>query len=333
MPPNNNAATTDSVLATLRDTQVHSATFQQLTGSANVRDLSLYGIRKIRERIAREDQSVRAGHKGQDVSCLAWKVAAFWLLDEDVGEYYRAVEQSRSNGNGCSYRPVWQLTLRSMFGQHIANLQQLVLLLAYDWVMIDVMQEELGDGDAWWKEALARYEQVVADLIQDLSNQEEGIRKLLGNNIERFERACITERMMENGEIKEGTLGRVIVLETLRRAKKKAAELCRQESAVFERQLGQNRDNVQEGLRKGERTQLARANRLDLAFRQIGQPPAGYSGMASLAAFERKRLAEFVASRENELGSSEEGEALLKESSTLDKPRLLARVKPKDTSK
>ncbi|MFH1739153.1 MAG: hypothetical protein ABIH23_09100 [bacterium] len=326
MPLDHHTAANDPILSALDKAQVHFADFQKLTGVDDVRELTFNRIRKTRERIAREDRTVRFNNSGNGVTCLPWTVGAFWLRHEGLLEYFKVVQRVNATQGNSGVQPAWQLTVREVVNQHIGNLRQLVLSLAYDWVIIEAFSGKLLSHDhvALNKE-LTRCEQVVQDLIQKLLVERESIGSLLGVNVELYERAHITERMIHNGDIDETALGST--LEKLRLAQERARELCRQELAVFEQLLEATRGNVEEGLREGERAQFARVNRLDYTFQRIEEIPDGFVGLASLVAFDRRRLAAVVASREEELGPSKEGEALLAQSKVLDQTGDAPRVK------
>lgn len=318
----------DPILATLHKVQIHFATFGQLTGVDDLRKLTLHQIRRTREWMAREDQIVRSKHEGKDITCLAWTIGAFWLLPQGVNEYFKAVKESRSIGNGSSIQPTWGLTLREMVIQHVGNLRQLALSLAYDLVTIDALEEKLFRHHVNLKKEFDRCEHVVADLIQDLLMERDRLGELLSDdNVELYERLCMVERMFRTGEATETTLG--YTLEDVKQAQQRLEQLCRRQLTVYE----QLRERLGEGLRGGERTQLAHTSHLDYGLYQLGELPEGFVGLASLVTFERKRLAALVAAREEELGPSEEGKSLLAQSKELDEARVVARAKPEEPAK
>jgi hypothetical protein len=316
MSPDPAAAPTDPVLATLYEVQIHFATFRQLTGVDDPMELTLDRLRRTRERLAREHHAVRTKHRGEDITCLAWTVGVFWLLPDGVSEYVKAIEKSNAEKEGPGIHPVWRLTVREILDSHIANLRQLVLWVAYDLMTIDALKQKLPRDHVTLKTEFARCERVVVDLIQELSQERERFSKVLSDEVELYERAIMTERMIEAGDVTEGELGYTV--ETLRAAQKRIEDLCRRELAVYEQVLTMTRGRIQEGLRGGERAQLARTSRWDVAMHRFEEPPEGFMGLASLVSFERRRLAAIVATREEELGPSDEGEALLEESKALD---------------
>lgn len=324
--------TVDPILSALNKARIYSATFRQLTGVDDPLDLTLDRIRGTRESMARYDRVVRARYVGRDVTCLAWTEGAFWLLPQGVREYFRAIEEVHSRGDGWKVLPLWRLTLREMVANHLGNLKRLILSVAYDLVTIDAFREQLPRDYTMLKKEFSRCERVAAELIGDLLQERDRLVKLLdgvtGRNVELYERAYMTERMIETGQVTTRDLG--YGLEDLKRAQQRIHELCQRELAVYEHILNLTRGKMQEGLRGGERAQLARTNRMDYAFHQLDEVPEGFGGMVSLVAFERRRLATLVAAREEELGPSEEGGALLTESKALDEAPPVAPPKPKE---
>lgn len=319
-------SSSDPILATLYKVQVHFVTFRQLTGVDDPRELTLDRIRRTGERIIRADQIVRSKHEGQDITCLAWTVGAFWLLPEGVNEYIEAIQQSDSITNGFSPQPVWRLTMSEMLDQHLGNLRQLVLWVSYDLMSIDALKEKMPRDHVTLKNEFARCERVVLDLIQELSQERERFSKVLSDEVELYERAIMTERMIKSGELTETALG--YTLENLKQAQQRIHELCRRELAIYEQVLNLTRGRMQQGLREGERAHLSRTSRWDYAFSRFDDPPEGLMGRASLVTFERRRLASLVSAREEELGPSKEGETLLAESKTLDEARKTPRARP-----
>jgi len=137
--------------------------------------------------MGREEQVVRSKHSGQDVTCLAWTVGAFWLLPEGVDAYTRVMAQNRSPDGQATMYPVWRLTLREILDKHLGNLRQLVLWVAYDLLTIDKLKDKLPRDHVGLKTEFARCERVVADLIKELSQERERFRKILSQEEELYE--------------------------------------------------------------------------------------------------------------------------------------------------
>ncbi|MFH1740481.1 MAG: hypothetical protein ABIH23_15840 [bacterium] len=319
MCPEDTIAPPDPVLAVLYEVQVHFASFRQLTGVDDPWHLTRDRIKRTHERMGREDRIVRAQYEGKDVTCLAWTDGAFWLLPEGVEKYAAAIEETRAAGDGAPTQPVWRMTLRELLVQHTGNLKQLVMSVAYDLVAIESLREKLPTDHTMLKNEFARCERIVGDLIEELLKERERLGKVLGNNVELYERVLITEQMLERGEISEESLG--YSSQDLRRAQSRIRDLCQEELTVYEHVLNVARGRVQEGLRGGEHTQLTRTSRWDYTFHQFEEAPSGFLGLSSLVSFERRRLAAIVASREKELGESEEGKTLLQTAAEIDRPK------------
>ena len=316
MPPEDSIIPPDPILAVLCEVQVHNSSFRQLTGVDDPWQLNRARIERTRDRMAREDRIARGQYPGKDLSCIAWTDGAFWLLPEGVQKYAETIDRNRSPANGRTVQPIWKMTLRELLLQHTANLRQLVLSVAYDLVTLEGLKEKIPSDHAMLKKEFERCEQIVGDLVEELLEERERLGKVLTENVELYERTLITEQMLRRGDISEETLG--YTMEDLRRAQDRVRDLCRQELNVYQHVLNVSRGRMQEGLRTGEQTQLTRTSRWDYAFHQFEEPPEGFVGFAMLVSHERKRLAVIVASREEELGPSEEGKELLDLSRKLD---------------
>ncbi len=318
MPSLHRTAEVDPIVDTLNRVQVQFLSFSRLTGVDDLRKLTFNRIRKTRERIAREDQELRLKNEHKDLSCLPWTVGAFWLNPQGLNDYFSTVEKIQTDRRGSAVQPMWQMTLRELLNQHMGNLRQLVLSLAYDWAIIELLSGKLASRDhLTLSKEITRCEQTVQDLIQQFLSEQESLVKLMTVNIEIYERACLTERMIRSGSKAESSVAGT--LKNLKRAQERARELCRQELAIFDQLLTSIRGKVQEELRQGEWTQLTRTNRLNFALFQTEELPGGYATLASLVAFERKRLTACVLAREKELGATDEGNSLIAQSQALDK--------------
>lgn len=301
---------TDDLVELLEKEALHSTSFIDLTGTQNPWDVDYKNIRVIRSKLNDAEFGIRQAYSEKDVTCILAGKGAFWMPQGGLEKFLEKLEIPLKQLKIEGPIPTWKLTSAEIFSSHISNMRQMIMAASHDLILLDQLKENLAGNHDFLHREFERCERSLRLLLDEIKNQGPNLKHAMTQSAMLFERTKITRAMFENGEASPETLG--YSLEDLGKAQKLLEEKCRRELPAFQQRIASVSSHLKESLRNGEHTQLTRASRWDMAFSMLGQNiPQGYSGQSMVADKERDGLQSVVASREQELGESEEGKQAL----------------------
>ena len=299
----------DDLIATLEKEALFERPFEELTGTTHPWEVQYATIRTMRADLQKTELGVRQAYPDRDVTCVLSGTGAYWLprggLEKFLKELNIPLKQLKITGP----LPVWKLTTGEIFSSHISNMRQLILAVSHDLVLLDQLHDSLGANHDFLHREFERCERSVRVLLAEIKNQGPNLANAVSESMMLFERARITEAMLDRGEITVKDLG--YNLEDLHRAQELLDKRCRKELPAYQQRIQAAYNQMQNALRGGESTQLSRASRWEFAFSLMGTAPKGYEGQMIVSEKERDGLMTVVASREEELGESELGKTAL----------------------
>ncbi len=299
----------EEAIPILEEKAIIQATFEQLTGTGKPWEINLRKFNELRDKLHRVESELRATNPGKEITCIIGEKGMYWLFEEAFNAYKEKIEDAVKAVKEEGPMPVWRYTTAELLESHVNNMRQLIMAVAHDEVMLTMLKESLGDNHVMINREFENCERNVRAMLDDIRDQGEFLLSTMSHDILMAERCRITRDMIEKGAIQESDLG--YTANDLREVEKVIDERCKKALPAYQKRIASMYSIMQEEMRKSESTQLARASRWVLAY-SLMEPPEGFKGQAEIANKEHESLATVVASREEELGESEEGKKALK---------------------
>ncbi len=301
---------TDDLIELLEKESLYTSSFTDLTGTPNPWEVDYKNIRGIRESLANSELGLRQAYPGKDITCVLSGKGAFWMpqggLETFLEKLDIPIKQLKIEGP----TPVWKLTSAEIFSSHISNMRQMIMAASHDLILLEQLKENLGSNHDFLHREFEGCERSLRLLLDDIKNQGPNLKHAMTQSAMLYERIKITRALIENGQVKPEDLG--YSLEDLEKAHKIMLDRCRKELPAFQQRIDAANSHLREDLRGGEQTQLTRCSRWDMAFALLGENiPQGYGGQSLVADKERDGMQSVVASREQEMGETEEGKKAL----------------------
>lgn len=299
----------EAAIPILEEKAIIQATFEQLTGTGKPWEINIRKFNELREKLHRVENELRATNPGKEITCIIGERGMYWLFDDAFQAYKEKIEEAVNAIKSDGPMPVWRYTTAELLDSHVSNMRQLIMAVAHDEVLLTMLKESLGDNHIMLNREFENCERNVRAMLDDIRDQGEFLLSTMSHDILMAERCRITREMIERGTISESELG--YTANDLREVEKVIDKRCSKELPAYQKRIASLYSIMQEEMRKSESTQLSRASRWVLAY-SLMEPPKGFRGQAEIAQKEHENLATVVASREAELGESEEGKKALK---------------------
>lgn len=299
----------EEAIPILEEKAIIQATFEQLTGTGKPWEINLRKFNELREKLHRVEKELRAANPGKEITCIIGERGMYWLFDDAFNAYKEKIEAAVNAVKTDGPMPVWRYTTAELLESHVNNMRQLIMAVAHDEVMLTMLKESLGDNHLLLNREFENCERNVRAMLDDIRDQGEFLLSTMSHDILMAERCRITREMIERGAISENDLGYTAA--DLREVEKVVDKRCSKALPAYQKRIASMYSIMQEEMRKSESTQLSRASRWVLAY-SLMEAPQGFRGQAEIASKEHESLATVVASREQELGESEEGKKALK---------------------
>lgn len=302
---------TDDLIEVLEKEALHACPFLDLTGTQNPWEVDYKNIRNIRKKLNDAEYGVRQAYEGKEVTCILSGSGAFWMPQGGLETFLEKLDIPLKQLKIEGPTPVWKLTSAEIFSSHISNMRQMIMAASHDLILLEQLKANLGTNHDFLHREFEQCERSLRILLDEIKNQGPSIKHAMTQSAMLYERARITRTLIENGEASPEDLGYTI--EDLEKAAQYLEEKCRRELPAFQQRITAANNQLTDSLRGGEHTQLTRASRWDMAFSMLGpELPPGYGGQSMVSDKERDGMQSVVASREEELGESEEGKSALK---------------------
>ncbi|MBI1390201.1 MAG: hypothetical protein GC154_17310 [bacterium] len=293
----------------LEESATLQATFEQLTGTDKPWEVNLRKFKELREKLRRVEKELRETNADKEITCIIGERGMYWLFEEAFETFREKIDETLKKIKEEGPMPVWRYTTAEMLAAHVNNMRQLIMAVAHDIVLLDLLKESLGDNHVMLNREFENSERTVRAMLDDIRDQGEFLMSSVSHDLLMMERCRITREMIERGDVGEEILG--YTAEDLRRVEGILDERCKKEMPAYEKRIASMASIMRDEMRKSESAQLIRASRWVMAYSLLGDAPKGFKGQATMANKEQEGLEAFVASREEELGESEDGKKAL----------------------
>lgn len=299
----------DELIAQLAKTALCKISFQELTGFQYPWDVDYATFQLIKAKLDHIEKALRSANPAMDITCVITGHGAFWEPQEGLDLFKKNIDEKKVQMDEEGPYPVWKLTSSEIFVSHISNMRQLVLAAAHDTVLLEHLKDPLGNHHILFQREFENTERRVRILLDDISGQGENLEFAASKDVILLERVRVTQEMLNRGAISEKDLGYTV--EELDRVQQVLSKRCEKDYPKFRQRLNGTYNQIRESLREGECSQLRRVTHWDMAFSMLGTIPIGFRGQSQLVRDERELMTTVVASREEEIGGSTEGQAVL----------------------
>jgi len=298
----------DDLVDYLSNNSICDVSFQELTGTQHPWDVDMNVFQELKVKLDQIEKALRSANPELDITCVLSGHSAFWQSRDGLKLFMDKIKsQQKTNGNEPS--PIWKLTSSEIFASHISNMRQLILAAAHDQVLLEHLKDPLGNNHLMLQREFEHGERNVRLLLDDIADQGINIEFTTSKDIILLERIRITQDMLANNKITINDLG--YTQQELQHVQSILEKRIKQEFPKFRRRLTGAYNTIKESLRNGESTNLRRISHWEMAFALLGNPPIGYRGQSDLTTVEREKMTAIVASREDEIGPTEEGQTAL----------------------
>lgn len=299
----------ESAVPILEEKAIIRASFEQLTGVAHPWEINIRKFNEIRKKLYRVERELRDNNPTREVTCIIGERGMYWLFEDAYEAYRETIEEAVKELKDGGPMPVWRYTTTEMLEAHVGNMRQLIMAVAHDAVLLDMLKDSLGDNHVMLNREFENTERNVRAMLDDIRDQGEFLLSSVSHDLLMVERCRITREMIERGVVSEEQLG--YSAEELRRVEDVLDERCKKDLPAYEKRLAAIYSRMKDEMRKSESTQLVRSSRWVLAYSLLGEAPQGFRGQAEVASKEHETLSTVVKSREEELGESDEGKKAL----------------------
>ncbi|MDX9755616.1 MAG: hypothetical protein RBU29_16750 [bacterium] len=310
-----------TLLPLLEKHSICKVAYEELTETQFPWEMDRLRLHSTRKKMARIDLNLRAAHTAADITCLLAGEGAYWLDAQGFPPIHTSLQETLDGKRPNASLPIWKMTTAEMYSSHIDNLRRLVLTTSYDGVILEQLKRELGDHHTFFMQEFEHYDRYVRVLLDDMKDQGPNLQFAQSDTIILIERAHITQHILDNHIMTPQQLGysRQDLLRVIQILEKR----CSAETPTFRKRLETISSQMISALRDSEATQLSRASRWEFTFSLLKPAPLGYRGLAKLSTIEREFFQFLVTSREEELGASEQGTAVLQAASDVNSGAIL----------
>ncbi len=298
----------DDLVDHLSNHSICDVSFKELTGTQHPWDVDMNIFQEIKVKFDQIEKALRSANPELDITCVLSGHSAFWQSRDGLKVFLDKIEsEKKAEQDGPS--PIWKLTSAEIFASHISNMRQLILAAAHDQVLLNHLKDPLGNNHLMLQREFEHGERNVRILLDDISEQGINLEFTTSKDIILLERIRITQDMLAHNKISINDLG--YSQQELQHVQAILEKRVEKEFPKFRRRLNGAYNQIKESLHNGECTNLRRISHWEMAFALIGNPPIGYRGQSDLTTVEREKMTAIVASREDELGPTEEGQSSL----------------------
>ncbi len=298
----------DDLVEHLSSNSICTVSFQELTGEQHPWDVNMNTFQETKSNLDKIEKALRAANPELDITCIVSGRSAFWQSSDGLKLFLDKIEiQKQSDQNEPS--PIWKLTSSEIFTSHISNMRQLILAAAHDQVLLQHLKKPLGDNHIMLQREFEHGEHNVRVLLDDIAEQGSNLEFTTSKDIILLERIRITQEMLNQNKITINDLG--YSQQELQHVQAILEKRVEQDFPKFRQRMNGAYNQIKESLRNGESTNLRRISHWEMAFALIGPTPIGYRGQSNLTTVEREKMTAIVASREDEIGPTEEGQSAL----------------------
>lgn len=303
------ALISDEMVQVLEKIAIGKETFQNLTGVEYPWEIDRKTFSIIRERLIHIEMELRYRHSNHNLLCMATGESVYWLEEHNLDVLQEQMVQTIQNLNENGPMPVWKCTTAETLINHLRNIKRLILAVAHDSILLDQLKNHLGERHKVISREFELAERTILDLLSSLHDNGSKIGHALNQDIILLERCRITQKMIEEGEATERDLGYTQM--QIEEAIEKLTERCRRALPTAPLLMRSLNQFCRDALRKGESSQLTRASRWEILLSLVEDIPEESKAFLQLMSLERNGMSRFVASRERELGISEDGQNAL----------------------
>ncbi|MBN2325950.1 MAG: hypothetical protein JXR73_02270, partial [Candidatus Omnitrophica bacterium] len=247
---------TDKLIERLTDNAICDVSFQELTGKVHPCEVKFNTHQEIRAKLKHIENTLRSANPVMDISCVVTGDGAYWLPREGMEIHFKDLEDVKERLEKSGAYPVWKMTSTEIFTSHEYNLRYLILAAAHDIVLLDLLQESLGEDCESLRNEFEICERRVRILLENMTERIENFKFVLSPNIILYERIRITREMVNRGMIQFQDLG--YDLQDLEEAQSSLEKRCAKEFPAFQQRARSTYDQISESLRQGECVQLRR---------------------------------------------------------------------------
>jgi hypothetical protein len=295
--------------ALLKETAICKISFIELTGREYPWEVDHKNVQQIKAKLDHIENALRSANPVLDLTCVVTGDGAFWLPREGLDLFIESYQDKKKAIQRDGPYPIWKQTSEELLHSHINNMRQLILATAHDMVLLERLKDSLGHHHTLFYREFAQAERRVRILLDDIAEHGENFEFATSRDVVLLERVRVTQEMLNRGMAFEEDLG--YSADELERVQQVLDKRCEKDHVRFRLRFNGIYNQLRESLRVGECSQLRRVSHWDMAFALIGTAPMGYRGQSQLARSEREILTELVASREEEIGGSDEGQGAL----------------------
>ncbi len=299
----------DEMVQVLEKLAIGKESFQNLTGVEYPWEIDRKTFSIIRERIINLETELRFHYPNRNLLCMATGDSVYWLEETNLGVLQEQMVQTIQNLNENGPMPVWKCTTAETLINHLRNIKRLILAVAHDSILLDQLKNHLGERHKIVSREFQLAERTILDLMNTLHDNGSKIGHALNQDIILLERCRITQEMIQRGEATEKDLG--YSQKHLDEAIERITERCRMALPTAPLLIRSLNQFCRDALRKSESSQLTRASRWEILLSLVEDIPEESKAFLQLMSLERNGMSRFVASRERELGISEDGQNAL----------------------
>jgi len=301
----------EKIVSFLNDNFLEKALFTELAETEFPWEVDYPKFQRIREKLFHIENALRTQFPQREIACVITGSGAFWLMEETLAEYFRLAQEPLQTLRSTGPLDAWKLTTVEVAVTHLSNLRQLLMAVAHDMILLQFLQESLGNNHLIVMRQFENCEKYVRLLIDEIVRHSSDIVHASSEETILLERCRITQQMLEMDEVSEEELG--YTLEELKRVEKVLEKRGGADRPAFRRRAQAAYNKMLASLRDSENAQLNRTSKWLMAFSLLGGAPVGFRGHAELCELERTGMRSIIASRELELGETAKGQEALKE--------------------
>lgn len=309
MPTRPTTLISDEMIHLLESISLSKASFFELTGVQHPREIDPKSFDLIRKEISNIETELQNKYPFNIFLCMATGEALYWIDESKVESLQKEMLITIQDINKEGPLPVWKCTTAELLLGHLRNIKRLILAIAHDFVLLENLQNHLGDRYKLVYREFHQAELRILNLLEAVREHGTKITYALNQDLILLERCRITQSIIERGEKTPKELG--YSLREISEAIEILNERCKKSLHNASTVIRLMHNFFMNALREGENSQLIRACRWEILYSMLDEAPDGMESFVRIMSLERNGMSVFVKSREQELGETAAGQQAL----------------------